>query len=192
MRSLSFFFIIASLTLWTGCSDKTSDATQSTSQPLSPQIPIPQSKFVITDIDQRTTTLTLKQNHLSLDKVIQPIVLIHLFASWSPPSCGMIPYLDTLQKSYPKTLFVVGIMANSDKNPEHLRKFMKTHHASYFISNSPDNDTLARRLADFLQLGTNYPVPITLLFKNGEYTTHYIGATPIEMIKADIEQLRRK
>ena len=99
----------------------------------------------------------------------------------------MIPYLDSLQKSYPKALFVVGILANSDKSPKHLRKFMKTHHASYFISNSPDNDALAKRLADFLKLGENYPVPITLLFKNGEYTMHYIGATPIEMIKADIE-----
>ncbi len=192
MRSLFLFFIIASLALWTGCSDKTSDAAQETPQPPPSKTPEPQTSFTITDIDKRTTVVTFEHNRLHINKVAQPMLLLHLFASWSPPSCGMIPYLDTLQKSYPKTLFVVGIMVNSDNDPARLRKFMKTQHASYFISNSPDNDVLAKRLAHFLKLGDNYPVPITLLFKNGEYTTHYVGATPIEMIKADIEQLRRK
>jgi hypothetical protein len=193
MRSLfSLFFIIASLYLWTGCSDKASDTSETKQQAPSKEISQPQSRFRITDIDQRATTITFENNTLRVAKVVQPIVLIHLFASWSAPSCGMLPYLDSLQRSYPKTLFVVGIMANSNNDPKHLRRFMKTHHASYFISNSPDNNVLAQRLADFLKLGENYPVPLTLLFKNGEYTMHYVGATPIEMIKADIEQLRRK
>ena len=192
MRPLFSLFIIASLYLWTGCSDKASDRSETKQQVASKKISPLQSRFRITDIDQRATTITFENNTLRVAKVTQPIVLIHLFASWSAPSCGMLPYLDSLQKSYPKTLFVVGIMANSNNDPKHLRHLMETHHASYFISNSSDNDALARRLADFLKLGKNYPVPLTLLFKNGEYTMHYVGATPIEMIKADIEQLRRK
>lgn len=103
----------------------------------------------------------------------------------------MIPYLDSLQKAYPKTLFVIGIMLNSSHDAKSLRTFMQTQHASYFIANSPDNDLLAQQLAHFLKQGDNYPVPLTLLFKNGVYTMHYVGATPIEMIRADIEQLRR-
>jgi len=192
MRSFFSLFIIASLYLWTGCSDKASDRPETKQQTSSKEIPQPQSHFRITDIDQRTTTITFENNTLQIAKVVQPIVLVHLFASWSAPSCGMLPYLDSLQRSYPKTLFVIGIMANSNNDPKQLRRFMKTHHAGYFISNSPDNDALAKRLADFLKLGDNYPIPLTLLFRNGEYTMHYIGATPIEMIKADIEQLRRQ
>jgi len=192
MRSLFSLFIIASLYLWTGCSDKASDTSETKQQVPSKEISQLRSRFKITDIDQRATTITFENNTLQVAKVVQPIVLIHLFASWSAPSCGMLPYLDSLQRSYPKALFVVGIMVNSNNDPKYLRRFMKTHHASYFISNSPDNDALAQRLADFLKLGKNYPVPLTILFKNGEYTMHYVGATPIEMIKADIEQLRSK
>ena len=192
MRSLFSLFIIASLYLWTGCSDKASDTSETKQQVPSKEISQLRSRFKITDIDQRTTTITFENNTLQVAKVVQPIVLIHLFASWSAPSCGMLPYLDSLQRSYPKALFVVGIMVNSNNDPKYLRRFMKTHHASYFISNSPDNDALAQRLTDFLKLGKNYPVPLTILFKNGEYTMHYVGATPIEMIKADIEQLRSK
>ena len=192
MRSLFSLFIIASLYLWTGCSDKASDTSETKQQVPSKEISQLRSRFKITDIDQRATTITFENNTLQVAKVVQPIVLIHLFASWSAPSCGMLPYLDSLQRSYPKALFVVGIMVNSNNDPKYLRRFMKTHHASYFISNSPDNDALAQRLTDFLKLGKNYPVPLTILFKNGEYTMHYVGATPIEMIKADIEQLRSK
>ena len=193
MRSItSLFSIIALLYLWTGCSDKVSDAPDTEIPQVPKESPKPQSHFKISDIDQRSTTITFEHNRLHVAKVVQPIVLIHIFASWSAPSCGMIPYLDTLQKSYPKALFVIGVLANSRDDDKSLRSFMQTHHASYFISNSPDNDALAKRLADFLKLGENYPVPLTILFKNGEYTMHYIGATPIEMIKADIEQLRRK
>jgi len=192
MRSLFSFLIIASLTIWTGCSDKTSGTSEDKQQAPSKMLPKPQNRFRVVDIDQRATTIYFMDGRLEIAKVMQPIVLIHLFASWSAPSCGMIPYLDTLQKSYPKTLFIMGIMANSNNDEKHLRTFMQTNHASYFISNSPDNDALAIQLAAFLKLGENYPIPLTLLFKNGVYTRHYIGATPIEMIKADIEQLRRK
>jgi len=104
----------------------------------------------------------------------------------------MIPYLDALQKRYPKELFVIGIVANSDITNTALREFMKQQNASYFISNGTENDQLAEALAQFVKEGKDYPIPLTILFKNGQYTMHYVGATPIEMIKADIEQLRRK
>jgi len=191
MRFYASFFIIASLSLWTGCSDKDTDTAITHAPTQTKPLPKPPSTFTITDIDQRSTTVSLEGNRLHVAKVTQPLILLNIFAEWSPPSCGMIPYLDALQKKYPKELFVIGITANSDMNNSDLRLFMKKHNASYFISNSQDNDRLALRIAKFLNLDENYPIPLTILFKNGEYTIHYIGATPIEMIKADIEQLRR-
>jgi thioredoxin-like negative regulator of GroEL len=194
MRSLFYLIIIASITLWTGCSDKDSDVNSKPVVQKNQPLPVPklQTTFKIIDIDQRATTISLEAAHVKVAKVTQPLVIINLFAPWSAPSCGMIPYLDALQKRYPKELFVVGIIANSDMSNTQLREFMKKQNASYFISNGAENDKLAQALAHFVKLGEDYPIPLTLLFKNGKYTTHYIGATPIEMIKADIEQLRRK
>ena len=104
----------------------------------------------------------------------------------------MIPYLNDLQQEYQKDLFVIGILANSDMDNAGLREFMKEHAVSYFISNSDDNDELARRIANSLMLDDNYPVPLTVVIKDGEYKVYYVGATPAEMIKSDIEQLRMR
>jgi len=147
---------------------------------------------MIVDIDQRKTTVTVKEGTVTVAKVTQPLVLINLFAPWSPPSCGMIPYLDALQKRYPKELFVISIVVNSDMTDTQLRDFMKQQNASYFISNGVENDMLAQALTALAKQGKDYPIPLTLLFENGNYIRDYIGATPIEMLKADIEQLRRK
>jgi thioredoxin-like negative regulator of GroEL len=194
MRSLFTLIIITSITLWTGCSDKNDDTdTPVVIQKKQPKPkPKPKTNFSITDIDQRSTTVSITNGRVSVAKVTQPLVIINLFAPWSAPSCGMIPYLDALQKRYPKELFVIGIVANSDINNEQLRHFMKQQNASYFISNGSENDLLAQALAQFVKEDKEYPIPLTILFKNGKYTMHYVGATPIEMIKADIEQLRRK
>jgi len=194
MRSLVTLVIISSLSLWTGCSDK--QKRRDTTEPVAPATPTPEPKsiphFTITDIDQRSTTVTIEASKLSVAKVTQPMILLNIFAAWSAPSCGMLPYLDALQKRYPKDLFVISLLVNSDLDNQALRRLMTKEHASYFISNTRENEALAAQLASFLKLGENYPVPLTILFKNGEYTTHYIGATPIEMIKADIEQLRSR
>jgi len=192
MRLFTSFFIIASLFLWTGCSDKDSDTPTTDVQDQNRSTPKPKTTFNITDIDHRSTTISMVENRIHIAEFTQPLIMLNIFATWSPPSCGMVPYLDALQKKYPKELFVIGIVANSGINNSDLRAFMKTHNASYFISNSKENDSLAQKLAKFLKLEANYPVPLTILFKNGEYTMHYVGATPIEMIKADIEQLRSR
>jgi len=191
MRSIFYLLIIASLSLWTGCSDKDSNNAETEEQNQTNVLPRSPSRFTITDIDKRSTTVSIDQHRLAVAKIRQPIVMINLFAPWSPPSCGMIPYLDALQKKYPKELFVISIVVNSTMTDQDLREFMKKQNASYFISNGRDNDALGLRLAHFLKLKNNYPIPLTILFKNGEYNRHYIGATPIEMINADIAQLRR-
>ena len=192
MRYIFYLLIIASISLWTGCGDADSAAPKIKEHNQSKPPPLEQSRFVITDIDKRSTTVSVDSHHLGVAKITQPIVMINLFAPWSPPSCGMVPYLDALQKKYSKELFVISIIVSSDITDNDLRALMKKQNASYFISNGQDNNTLAQRLVRLLKLGEDYPVPLTILFKNGEYTTHYIGATPIEMIKADIEQLRRQ
>ncbi|NKQ40341.1 MAG: hypothetical protein HF962_02080 [Sulfurovum sp.] len=186
-----FYVIISSVFLWTGCGDKDTHKQETEDSQAQVETKI-QNTFRITDIDQRSTTISIKNAQVKIAKVTQDIVLVNIFSEWSAPSSGMIPYLDSLQKKYPKDLFVIGLVANSDMDNKQLRNFMKKNNASYFISNSHENDKLAGALVKFLNLDSNYPIPLTILFKNGKYSRHYIGATPIEMIRADIEQLKKK
>ncbi len=190
MRAV-WYLIVATLivSIWTGCGDKRSQEKPESS--LSKQKDI-KSSFEIIDIDNRSTTVTINGDKLSVAKVRQPIILLNIFAQWSPPSQGMIPYLDALQKRYAKDIFVIGILVNSDMSNDDLREFMKKHNVGYFISNSKDNDALASKLADMMGLDSNYPIPLTIIFNNNKYNKHYIGATPIEMITVDIEQLKGK
>lgn len=195
MQFIPYLIIIASISIWLGCSSSNSDTTRSketkvTTKKIAPTPKVKdQNHFKIIDIDNRSTLVSFEDTMLKVARVTQPIVMLNIFAEWSPPSCGMIPYLDSLQKRYPKDLFVIGVVTNSDITNKNLRTFMKKYNASYFISNSRDNDKLAKRISSLLGLDENFPIPLTVLFKNGKYNRHYIGATPIEMLMVDIEQL---
>lgn len=201
MRHIFYIAIITTLFLCTGCDDKKDDNNQSTqtttntieanqtNKIIKPKKKI-KNRFTITDIDNRSTTISFANNTLKVNKVAQSIVIINVFSDWSAPCLGMIPYLNDLQKTYKKDIFVIGVLANSDMNNTGLREFMQKNSVSYFISNNPDNDQLAQRLATDLKLDDNYPIPLTIIIKDGKYMVYYIGATPVEMLKSDIEQLK--
>ncbi len=146
--------------------------------------------FRVSDIDNRTTRIHFEDAKVLVDKVIQPIVIIHLFAPWCPPCRGMLPYLSEIQRKYARRVFVIGIVVNSSIGNEELRRFMQRYDATFFISNAKDNDRLARCLAAELSLPENYPIPLTLVYKNGERVIDIEGAAPQEMLENIIEQLK--
>ena len=148
------------------------------------------SSFRVSDIDNRTTRIHFEDAKVLVDKVIQPVVIIHLFAPWCPPCRGMLPYLSDIQRRYSRMVFVIGIVVNSSIDNAQLRTFMKRYDATFFISNAEDNDRLARRLAVELSLPENYPIPLTLVYKNGERIIDIEGAVPQEMLENIVEELK--
>ncbi|WP_292660070.1 hypothetical protein, partial [Nitratifractor sp.] len=77
-------------------------------------------------------------------------------------------------------------------NISSLRDLMKHYDASFFLSVSPDNERLINALLPRLHLPKNYPLPLTLLFKNGKYVMQISGAVPYEMLQTLINQLKDK
>lgn len=122
----------------------------------------------------------------------QPIVIVNLFATWCPPCIGEIPYLNDLQKKYKEKLFVVGILTHDSIMQDALDTFMAKNQINYFISNATDNDTFANQLAITLDLPENFSIPLTVMYVNGEYFTHYEGSVPVEMIEYDIQQAKKQ
>lgn len=162
------------------------------STPSSPPVPAAPPLFHIRDIDRRETSISFQDSRVLFRKIRQPIVFVTLFADWCPPCRGMLPYLSKLQKENSDELFVIGVLVNSDLDDEQLRRFMLRHDSSFFISNHPDNDALGAFLARRYKLGENYPLPLTLIFKNGRYVMHISGAAPYEMLQNLVDQLKEK
>ena len=151
-----------------------------------------QSIFQIRDIDRRSTTIELKSDRLVFKKIRQPLVLLYLFSDWCAPCRGMLPYLGDLQKKNSRDLFVIGLLVHSSKAPEQVRALMQHYDAPFFISIHPDNDTLAERIVARHNLPRNYPLPLTVLYKNGKYVMHISGAVPYEMLQSLVDQLKDK
>lgn len=144
--------------------------------------------FILKDIQQTTHTLSIENQKIIFQDINQSIVIINFFSTWSSPSRAEIPYLSDLQKKYNKDLFVAGILINDVLYDNTLKEFISKHHANYFISNSKQNDAFAAKVAKDLHLPENYDTPLTVIYKNGNYYTHYEGAVPVEMIDHDIQE----
>ena len=145
-------------------------------------------------------TFTFDENHtvtVSDQKVIfhkseQPIVIVHIFATWCPPCIGEIAYLNDLQKKHQKELFITGILTHDIIDQPALKTFVSKHQVNYFISNSTHNDAFANLLARTLRLPKNFSIPLTVMYVEGKYFTHYEGAVPVEMIEYDIQQAKKQ
>ena len=148
--------------------------------------------FHIQDIDQRSTTIEIDGDRLVFKKIRQPLVLLYIFSDWCAPCRGMLPYLGDLQKKNAHDLFIIGLLVHSASTPEQVRTLMRRYAAPFFISIHSDNDALADRIAARHSLPDNYPLPLTVLYKNGKYVMQISGAVPYEMLQTLIDQLKDK
>lgn len=152
----------------------------------------PAKVFTLSSTKMKSHTVTVSSQKVMFQDTTQPIVIVNLFATWCPPCIGEIPYLNDLQKKYKEKLFVVGILTHDSIMQDALDTFMAKNQIKYFISNATDNDTFANQLAITLDLPENFSIPLTVMYVNGEYFTHYEGSVPVEMIEYDIEQAKKQ
>ncbi len=149
----------------------------------------PTDTFTLSDIQQNKHTLTLIDQKMTFHDIDQSIVVINFFSTWCSPCRAEIPYLSDLQKKYKKKVFIAGILINDEQSDDTLKQFMSKYHANYFISNSKQNNAFANKIVKELQLPENFSIPLTVIYKDGNYYTHYEGAVPVEMIDHDIQEI---
>jgi hypothetical protein len=102
----------------------------------------------------------------------------------------MLPYLNDLQKRNKRDVFIIGVLINSGLDKNGLRDFMRRYKLSFFISEAEDNPKLVESLTTTLKLIDNHKIPLTIIYKDGKYIIHLLGATPPEMIQNIIDQLK--
>ena len=148
--------------------------------------------FTLVNTKVESHNVTVSGQKVIFQNMAQPIVIINLFATWCPPCIGEIPYLNDLQKKYQKELFVVGILTHDSIVQTDLETFIAKNQINYFISNGTHNDAFANLLATTLDLPKNFPIPLTVMYVEGKYFTHYEGSVPVEMIEYDIQQAKKQ
>lgn len=148
--------------------------------------------FMLLDTKSKSQKVTFSDDQVTFHRNSKAIVLVNLFATWCPPCIGGLPYFNELQEKYQDDLFIAGILINDYIDVASLKSFIAKHEINYFISNSPHNNAFGGRLAMTLQLPQNFSIPLTVMYVDGKYFTHYEGAVPVEMIEYDIKQAQKQ
>lgn len=178
MRFSTLIIPLISLSLlFTGCGeDSTDEALVSTAQ------------FKLLDTNGKSYTVEKRGANFTLDAGKDKVVLFDIFATWCPPCRAEVRHLGNLQKKYGEDLIIMGLTIEDDVSNDELEKFKQKYGGQYLVSNKADNQALARAIASTIGVGQQFPIPLMILYKNGQYVTHYTGATPEEMIDSDIAQ----
>jgi len=157
-----------------------------------PEVITGTNTFMLLNTKSKSHKVTFSNDQVIFQHNNQEIVLINLFATWCPPCIGELSYLNTLQKKYNNDLLLVGVLTNDYIDIPSLESFKAKHEINYFISNSPHNNAFSERLATTLDLPQNFSIPLTVMYVDGKYFTHYEGTVPIEMIEYDIKQAQKQ
>ena len=116
------------------------------------------------------------------------VVMFDIFATWCPPCRAEAPNLSHLQKKYSDEFLILGVTIEDGIANADLDAFKEKYGAEYAIVNSEDNEKLYRAIASATKAGQRFPIPFMVMYKDGQYITHYVGQTPEEMIESDIKK----
>jgi len=147
--------------------------------------------FVLKNLKNEEYTVTISNQKVTFKKSTKGINLITFFSTWCPPCKYQIPYLNDLQKKHKKDLLLVGILIHDTITEKKLKSFIAKNQINYYLSSYTQNNDFASLVAKILHLPQNFDIPLSVMYVNGKYFTHYEGIVPIEMIEYDIQQAKK-
>lgn len=179
-------FIASSLLFFSGCSSekKQKDTNNSTSTPSITKEEIKAEKIVLHDLSGKEIVATPTEKGYTFSGYENKVVLVNFFATWCPPCKAEIPHLNSLQEKYKDNFVIISVLLEENKSLEELNSFVKYNAINYIITNGMENFKFAQ------SVGGVKNIPLMFLYdKKGQYSTHYVGAIPEEMIEADIKKV---
>ncbi|MEA2099213.1 MAG: TlpA disulfide reductase family protein [Campylobacterota bacterium] len=182
MLKKSILPILFSLTLlFQGCNDNKKVVQEANSM-------VSANEYILTSLDNKQFTVKKGDNGFSINELNGKIIIFDIFATWCPPCRAAASHLSSLQKKYKDDLVIIGITIEENITNEKLEMFKKQYNANYTIVNSAQNRVLVNQIANQLELGNRFPIPIMALYKDGKYINHYVGAIQEEFIDSDIKK----
>ncbi len=186
MKEIVVFMII--LSLFSGC-EKAKDRPKQThpathtqasiSKPISPPV------FTFQDINGTKVQMRLDEKTLQISD--NPKVAILLFlTSWCPSCKAQIPELQEIKKQFGQKVRIYAFLLDRPQDP---KTFKFQEGIDFFLSTSyKENERFAKLAYERVHAPANMPIPLMIVLKDGKYFIHYIGATPLEILRIDIEK----
>ncbi len=186
MKEIVVFMII--LSLFSGCEKAKERPKQthpiaktqaSASKPTLPPL------FTFRDINGSTVQMKIDSDTLQISD--NPKVAILLFlTSWCPSCKAQIPELKEIQKQFGQKVRIYAFLLDRPQNP---KAFKTQEGIDFFLSTSyKENERFAKLAYERVHAPANMPIPLMIVLKDGKYFIHYIGATPLEILRIDIKK----
>ena len=215
MRKINLLFLTLSLLLLTGCEDKKTDENsipiENTTEYFDSNVKVSHENsrfkvekkdssisaseptslsdtFTLKNMKQTIYTVNVSNQKVTFKENSKAIKLITFFATWCPPCVHEIPYMNDLQQKYQKDLLLSSVLIHDEIDKDTLKSFLAKNEVQYFMASGTHNNDFASLIAKTLHLPNNFPIPLSVIYVEGKYFTHYEGCVPIEMIEYDIDQ----
>ena len=145
-------------------------------------------KYILTAINNTQYTVIKESDGFSIENTEGKIIIFDIFATWCPPCKAAASHLTSLQEKYRDKLVIIGITIEDDISNEKLYEFREMYDAHYTLVNSKENRRLVDDIADSLEVGDRFPIPLMAMYLDGKFITHYVGAVEEEFIESDIKR----
>lgn len=149
-------------------------------------------KFVLTTLDNKSLHVEKTKDGFVIDEYKNKVIIFDIFATWCPPCQAEAQTLSNIQKKYKKDVVVIGVSVEDGIDNSKLRMFSKEYNAKYIFVNSNQNSKLIKSILKSLDVNGRSPIPFMVLYKNGKYIKHFIGATYEEFITTEIDKALEK
>ncbi len=180
--------LLTALLIITGCQKKgTKKETNATVQK-SVVKPAPkpiQKDFILKDMNGKSVSLHIEDKTID-SNASKKITMFFFFTTWCPSCKAEAPELAKVLKTHPHNVQIFGILLDK---PNNIEKFLTLEGVKFFVStNYEENNRLAKRIYAQMHISTrDMPIPLVVMYVDGKYFIHYLGAAPFEMIESDIK-----
>jgi len=149
---------------------------------------IASNEYILTAINNTQYIVKKEANGFIVENTKGKIIIFDIFATWCPPCKAAAPHLSSLQAKYKDNLVIIGVTIEDDVSNEKLQEFREMHGAHYTLVNSKTNRRLVDDIANSLEIGDRFPIPLMAMYLDGKLINHYVGAIEEEFIESDIKR----